>query len=193
MKLFLYEYASARPAAAVPASIRREGAALLAALHADAQRLVDVEAVTLSPCSAAAEKAGFLAVARQADAAVILAPEFDNLLVERVRWVQEAGCRHLGCSLELVERAGDEWSDVTQLFRRRFWRGGIRRVADYLVRRMSEGAIPARGDALATAQCLVASLRWMAVGRHWDEDAASMPESESSRLAERLVTGVLLG
>lgn len=112
-----------------------------------------------------------------------VAAEVEGVLREMYRWLS----RYRN-AIKLVERCAGEWPDVAQLLSRRFWRGGVRRVGDYLVRRMSEGVIPARGDSLAAAHLIVESLAWMAVHRPWTADAADI----SSAIAEETAIGMLI-
>lgn len=109
--------------------------------------------------------------------------EVEGILREMYRWLTRY--RH---AIKLIERCGTEFPDVAQVFYRRFWRGGIRRVGDYLVRRMAEGAIPARGDGLAAAHLTIEGLAWMAVHRPWIADAAEIPSS----VAEDTAIGMLI-
>jgi AcrR family transcriptional regulator len=109
--------------------------------------------------------------------------EVEGILREMYRWLSR-----YRTAVKLVERCAGDWPDVAQLFYRRFWRGGIRRVADYLVRRRGEGALPAHGDALAAAHLSIESLAWMAVHRPWTPDAAVIP----SAVAEETAIGMLI-
>lgn len=56
----------------------------------------------------AQERDAFRACAAHADATLVIAPEFDNLLLERSRWVLEAGSRLLGSLPMAIELAGDK-------------------------------------------------------------------------------------
>ena len=38
-------------------------------------------------------------------------------------------------AIQLVDRCASEWPELARLFYRRFWRGGVRRLADYFRRR----------------------------------------------------------
>lgn len=96
-------------------------------------------------------------------------------------------------AIELVERSATDWPDVAQVFYRRFWRGGIRRVADYLARRVSEGVIPPRGEGLAAAHLVVESLTWMAVHREWSTDAAIVPAAAAEEAAVALLVPAICG
>jgi len=91
-------------------------------------------------------------------------------------------------AIKLVEQCAGDWPEVAQVFYRRFWRGGIRRVADYLTRRMKEGRLPAIGDARATAHLVVESLAWMAVHREWSQDGLEVKDA----VAEATVVGLLV-
>jgi AcrR family transcriptional regulator len=96
-------------------------------------------------------------------------------------------------AIKLVERCSADWPDVSQVFYRRFWRGGIRRVGDYLVRRMSEGVIPARAEGLVAAHLVVESLAWMAVHREWTPDAADIPAATAEETAVALLVPAIWG
>jgi tyramine---L-glutamate ligase len=127
MRIFVYEYtcaAAAEPSAAA-ASLRAEGAAMLTAILEDFQRVPGVEAFTLRgtrfqscpnaktrlescPTIEAPEEA-FRTAARQADYSLIIAPEFDGILLKRCRWVLEEGGRLLGPSPEAVALTSDKF------------------------------------------------------------------------------------
>lgn len=96
-------------------------------------------------------------------------------------------------AIELIERSAMDWPDVGQVFHRRFWRGGIRRIADYLARRVREGAIPARGDALAAAHLVVESLTWMAVHREWTPDGAAVKDQAAEDTSAALLVAAICG
>lgn len=109
--------------------------------------------------------------------------EVEGILREMFQWLH----RYRN-AIKLVERCAGEWPDVALVLYRRFWRGGVHRVADYLVRRMSEGVIPARGDSRAAAHFIIESLAWMAVHRCWTPDAAEIPPA----MAEETAIGMLV-
>src|SRR5262249_19814630 len=48
------------------------------------------------------ERGVFQQLAGAADYSIVIAPEFDDILLERCRWVQQAGGRSLGPSLDAV-------------------------------------------------------------------------------------------
>jgi predicted ATP-grasp superfamily ATP-dependent carboligase len=123
MRVFVYEYTCAALADGepLPASLRAEGQAMLAALLDDLNRIPGVETITLlspdgGPCpgevrrlrEVGAERALFHELAGAADGALNIAPEFDGILAERCRWVLEAGGRLLGPSVEGVEQTADK-------------------------------------------------------------------------------------
>lgn len=111
MRIFLYEYASAQAdSEAIAPSIRIEGQAMLACLLEDFGRLPGVEIHTLSGQRRETEQKAFREPARTCDWSLVVAPEFDNLLWQRCRWVEEErGCL-LGPSSEAVRLAGDKWA-----------------------------------------------------------------------------------
>jgi AcrR family transcriptional regulator len=96
-------------------------------------------------------------------------------------------------AIKLVERCAGDWPEVGQLFYRRFWRGGIQRVADYLARRMKERRLPSTVDARATAHLVVESLAWMAVHREWTHDGIEVAESVAEATALGLLVPAICG
>src|ERR1051326_6892802 len=130
MRVFIYEYLCGGALAVRPgaASLRAEGWAMLAAVLEDFSRCPGVHVVTLvdpallaafergkppaaftaSAARPEAEEQTFRALARSADLALIIAPEFDGLLAERCRWVEEVGGRLLGPSAAAVRLTGDK-------------------------------------------------------------------------------------
>lgn len=122
MRLFLYESLSAGglgPEA--PASLRREGWAMLRAVAADFARIPGVHATTLLDPHApdlpgtrcdradmAREPDRFRANAAAADATLVIAPESDGHLLERSEWVGAAGGRLLGALPPAVRLTGDK-------------------------------------------------------------------------------------
>jgi predicted ATP-grasp superfamily ATP-dependent carboligase len=105
MRVFVYEYTCALGADAVAESLRAEGRAMLTAVLEDFRRVAGVEAVTLP---AGAGREAFRDLARSAGRTLVIAPEFDGLLAERCRWVEEAGGRLLGPSSEAVRLTADK-------------------------------------------------------------------------------------
>ena len=95
-------------------------------------------------------------------------------------------------AIKLSERCGREWPEVAQLFQRRFWRGGVRRVTEYLRRRMREGVLPERKDPLAAAYVLVESLAWMAVHRHWSTEGVELAEVTGAETVQQMLLAALL-
>jgi predicted ATP-grasp superfamily ATP-dependent carboligase len=110
MRVFVYEYtcATACAGASVAPSLRAEGRAMLAAVLEDLNRVPGVETITLRCLNGAdAERSAFHALSA-ADLTLVIAPEFDGLLVERCRWVLQAGGRLLGPSPSAVELTADK-------------------------------------------------------------------------------------
>ena len=114
--------------------------------------------------------------------------EVEGIVLELYRWLHR-----YRRAIELVQRTATDWPDVAQVFYRRFWRGGIHRVADYLARRVREGAIPPRGEGLAAAHLVVESLTWMAVHREWSSDGASVPAGAAENAAVALLVPAICG
>jgi tyramine---L-glutamate ligase len=104
-------------------SLLREGRAMLQAVVADFARLEGCDVVTTwddrldgaPECgevrrvrSAEVEHEMFLALAADADGVLLIAPEFDGLLLDRVRQVEEVGGRLLGPDSRFVAAASDK-------------------------------------------------------------------------------------
>jgi predicted ATP-grasp superfamily ATP-dependent carboligase len=109
-RVFVYEFTCAAPAASVDAAgataLTAEGAAMLAAALDDFARVPGVEPFTIR--SVADEERAFRAAARSADWSLVIAPEFDDILLTRCRWVLEEGGRLLGPSPAAVELCADK-------------------------------------------------------------------------------------
>jgi predicted ATP-grasp superfamily ATP-dependent carboligase len=127
MHIFVYEYLSsgaARDASPLP-SLQTEGWAMLSAVLEDLARCPGVQLSTLldlrrTPPSNWSgriseqrirpddEEDGFRTLAAAADWSLVIAPEFDGILAERSRWVEEAGGRLLGSSPEAIRQTADK-------------------------------------------------------------------------------------
>ncbi|EAQ77602.1 hypothetical protein DSM3645_24792 [Blastopirellula marina DSM 3645] len=59
--------------------------------------------------SAAKERTAFEAACERADAVLVIAPEFDSLLIERVRWAEAGAARLISPGSDSVAIAGDKW------------------------------------------------------------------------------------
>lgn len=90
--------------------------------------------------------------------------------------------------IQLVDRCASDWPELERLFHRRFWRGGVRRVADYLARRSREGVLVLQCDPHAAAHLAVEALSWMAVRRHWSPDPPPFSEAVAAAAAVELIT-----
>src|SRR5436305_1683139 len=100
MRIFVYEYFSAGPHAALPASLLREGWAMLRAIVEDLTRIAGTEVRTLLGSSSPAPPPGvhaeyvrgwdeeevFRQLARWADFTLVMAPEWGDVLRTRCRW-----------------------------------------------------------------------------------------------------------
>jgi predicted ATP-grasp superfamily ATP-dependent carboligase len=124
MRVFVYEYtcSSGFLARAPSRSLQAEGWAMLSALLGDLRRVPGIETLTLLHEHCAFPGGGgvyrrvrteeeatvFRDLARWADYTLIIAPEFDDLLATRSRWVEEVGGRLLGSSPAAVDLTGDK-------------------------------------------------------------------------------------
>jgi predicted ATP-grasp superfamily ATP-dependent carboligase len=122
MKVFVYEYCCCQPlsgGAAVKA-LRTEGMAMLSALMLDLMRVAGAEPIALLadsqqvvpfPCRRvmpSTEKRAFRKLAAESDWTIVIAPETDGILEERCRWVERAGGKLLGPSLEAIRLTADK-------------------------------------------------------------------------------------
>jgi predicted ATP-grasp superfamily ATP-dependent carboligase len=116
MRVLVHEYLSTGALAGRPGadSLAREGLAMLGAVLADLSACRGVEVVTLAapglvgavrqsapaaevhPVGPGDEEPAFRWLARRCDSALVIAPEFDDLLARRAEWALEEGCRLLG-------------------------------------------------------------------------------------------------
>ena len=128
MRVFVYECVSSGALGdeAASESLRAEGWAMLAAVLEDFGRCPGVQTSTLISARVGsavkrlvphirphftlpgAEERTFRALAANADFSLIIAPEFDDLLAQRCRWVEEEGCPLLGPSSSAVRLTGDK-------------------------------------------------------------------------------------
>lgn len=130
MKLLLYEWCCSGGLAGASAEIGAEGRAMLEALAADASRessldvtvLVDAHQKVSVPTSARTimldgvnDIASFVTAAREADWTIIVAPETDGILFDRVAAVRDAGARVLGASTAFITVAADKQATVNAL------------------------------------------------------------------------------
>jgi tyramine---L-glutamate ligase len=131
MRLFVYEYTCAMQSGDDPraAALRTEGAAMLRAIVEDLAALREVELSVLAapaigdilacPQSQRVrhfvnppenEDAAFRDLAQHADWTLVIAPEFDDLLFNRCRSVEQVGGRLLGPSSDAVRATSDKWA-----------------------------------------------------------------------------------
>ncbi|HEY7329561.1 MAG TPA: ATP-grasp domain-containing protein [Gemmataceae bacterium] len=134
MHLFVYEYLSSGAAedASDRPSLQTEGWAMLSAVLEDLARCPKVRTSTLldsrrtplrrwsgqvvvQHVRPGAEEDTFRSLAGSADWSLVIAPEFDDILFERSRWVEEAGGRLLGCSPEAIHQTADK-QNLAQLW-----------------------------------------------------------------------------
>jgi predicted ATP-grasp superfamily ATP-dependent carboligase len=119
--IFVYEYLSATGTGA-GTSLQTEGRAMLAAVLADLALVPGVRPVTLLaapwpgvPAGVRVRQTGpgdepsaFRELARACPFSLVMAPEFDGLLGQRCRWVEEADGRLLGPDSAAVALTGDK-------------------------------------------------------------------------------------
>ncbi len=128
MRIFLYEWATGgglvEEPGAIPAALVREGAAMIGALAADLVRVEGCRVVALrdprvlqlalSSCevvdvlSRSSHCDEFERLAAEADATLLIAPEFDGILRKAAHSVVTSGGRLLSPSPEFIRIAGDK-------------------------------------------------------------------------------------
>jgi AcrR family transcriptional regulator len=96
-------------------------------------------------------------------------------------------------AIKLIERSASDWPDLAHLFYRRFWRGGVQRIAGYLERRMAEGVLVPRGNGLVVAHLVVEALGWMAIHRYWSEEGARLADAAVAPVVHGLLLDALVG
>jgi predicted ATP-grasp superfamily ATP-dependent carboligase len=135
MRVFVYEYITGggwlEQPELPPATLWREGAAMVAALAADFAILPEVEVCLLhdarwprpqvSGCrvhdvgSAAEERARFEQLVNDSEWTVVIAPELGGALVQRCELVEQLGGRLLGPSVPLVQLGSDKHAAAQHL------------------------------------------------------------------------------
>ena len=127
MRVFVYEYLCSRASvSAANAALDTEGWAMFSAVVEDFARCPNVETfalldLRLATASASwpdgivahflepeSEEPTFRTLAATADWSLVIAPEFDGILAECCRWVEEAGGRLLGPSAAAVRLTADK-------------------------------------------------------------------------------------
>ena len=128
MRILVSEYLSTGALAGRPGaeSLAREGLAMLAAVLADLSACRGVEVVAFAapglvdavrqkapaaevhPVGPADEEPIFRRLARGCDFALVIAPEFDELLARRAGWALEEGCRLLGPAPPAIRLCADK-------------------------------------------------------------------------------------
>lgn len=126
MRVLVYEFLCATADQSLPASLAREGRAMLAAVVEDFARIPDVVVCTLwaeslgpppflsdlpiqtIPVPMGNEAAVFQETARVCDVAFVIAPESDSLLAQRFEWISRTSCRWLGSSLPAIALCTDK-------------------------------------------------------------------------------------
>lgn len=120
MKLFVYESLSAGGLGDdPPLSLRAEGWAMLAAVAADFAQVAavttllstdisEIPGVCCQRTSNADERHHFLRLIDECDAALLIAPEFDNILAGRADLVLARGKRLLGCQPNAIRVTADK-------------------------------------------------------------------------------------
>lgn len=136
-RVFLYEYItgggtfSARSPDTPSGSLLREGTAMIRSLAEDFSRLPGVRVSLLHDvrlpgmnlasddvvevADADAERRAVLDQSQQADWTVLIAPEFDGILLERCRWAEAAGARLLSPPSSFVQLASNKDRTAEQL------------------------------------------------------------------------------
>ena len=120
--VFVYEYCTAlglgRETSDPAHSLWREGNAMRAAVVADFDRIPGVTVRTITGVRPTADFMDFAYLASKSDATLVIAPETDRLLNQRLHWAVEAGAKRiLNSSESATNIAGDK------AYLPDFWRG----------------------------------------------------------------------
>jgi tyramine---L-glutamate ligase len=130
MRVLLHEWCSSGGLTGDDPAIAREGRLMLEALAADVAKDPRLEAIVLLAegrrltlpavvrrlaVRPGDDLAPLVAAARRADWTLLVAPESDGLLLERVRAVRAAGGRVLAPSAGVIELAGDKQATLVRL------------------------------------------------------------------------------
>lgn len=102
MKLFLYEHITAT-VAETSSSLYEEGRAMRDALAEDLHQIDDIELVEFDPAL------GFDGCLERADAAWVIAPEFDHILFDFAQRVERSGRRLIGPTSDAIRLTSDKW------------------------------------------------------------------------------------
>jgi predicted ATP-grasp superfamily ATP-dependent carboligase len=110
MRVLVYEHLTA---GGLPdeQGLLQEGAAMLAAALADLATIPGVEAVPVQA------RSRFAAAAESCDAALVIAPEYDNILASLADWFDHSRCRLLGPDGGAVRLTGDKLALADHLAR----------------------------------------------------------------------------
>jgi predicted ATP-grasp superfamily ATP-dependent carboligase len=124
VRVFIYEFTNAVSSAelSLSDSLRTEGWAMLSGLLKDFSRLSGLEVCGILDASRQFELSGkqlrriksqeeeavFRELVEQADFTLVIAPEFNEILATRCRWVEEADGRLLGPNSAAVRLTGDK-------------------------------------------------------------------------------------
>lgn len=128
MHVFVYEWATGGglvdAEGSIPPSLVREGSAMIGALAADLVRIQDCQVTALRDprvlqlalpgcavmdvISRSSHREEFERLAAAADATILIAPEFDGILLKAARLVESSGGRLISPSSEFVRLAGDK-------------------------------------------------------------------------------------
>jgi tyramine---L-glutamate ligase len=108
-RVFVFEFTSSRPIGsqdAAGAALNAEGEAMRTAALDDFGQIPGVVAFTTDRVSD--EEAAFRKAAGSADWSLVIAPEFNDILLDRCRWVQEEHGRLLGPPPDIVRLCSDK-------------------------------------------------------------------------------------
>jgi len=130
MRVLLYEWCSSGGLVGDDPAIAREGRMMLEALAADAAKEPGLDVTVLADetrpldlpararrlaAAAGADRAAVVAAAAQADWTVLVAPESDGILLDRVRAVRAAGGRVLAPADSVIATAADKQATIDAL------------------------------------------------------------------------------
>jgi len=117
MRIFIYEHLTAlgvgRDADSPEHSLYREGKAMRDALAADVGQLEGVKVITFPDRAHTSSPEAMLLLAAGCDWTVVIAPELDSILAERVEFLREHECRVIAPTVDAIRLTSDKLALAT--------------------------------------------------------------------------------
>ena len=94
--------------------------------------------------------------------------------------------------IKLVERSALDWPELADRFYVRGRRPFVRRLGEYIARRVASGDLAAVPDPDVAARYVIEVVAWFANHRHGDRDGRSIDEATARATVVELVTRSLV-